>query len=91
MNGYESNKYKKVRKTFLDPDYRKDPKTDFYCVRCQKDIKPGMRFKMVYKLKNEPLIIHPEDAKLCNGIDIEWVQIGLDCAKKVGLEFTQDP
>lgn len=31
-------------KYFIDPDYRRSPKTSKYCVNCQRDIKDNGRF-----------------------------------------------
>lgn len=78
------------RKTYLDPDYRKDPKTDLFCCRCQKDIKTKTH-RVVHLIEGGMWILHPEDEHLYesdNG-DCGWFPIGNDCAKQVGLEFTK--
>ena len=74
-----------MRLAQLDPDYRKDPTSDFYCCRCQKSLN-GKKHRWVY-LQDGFNIIHPDDVQ---GLDnsIEPEPIGINCAKQVGLEFS---
>lgn len=79
------------RTTFLDFDARPKPKTDLYCIRCQKDIKPGAQHRMVRLVDGGYMVLHPEDdAKFpASGDDYGLHRIGTDCAKKLGLEWTR--
>ena len=81
----------------LDPDYRRDPKTNDYCGRCQRDLKPGQARRWIAYELDTHRVIHPEDFGAATAdimsrrTCLEPVvidQIGSDCALKVGLEFT---
>lgn len=84
----------------LDPDYRKVPKTDVWCHRCQKDMKPNQpRRWIAYEIDTFD-VIHPEDfqaAKLditerraaYKGNPIIVGIVGNDCARKIGISFTK--
>ncbi|HDZ27032.1 MAG TPA: hypothetical protein ENH65_11050 [Candidatus Aminicenantes bacterium] len=72
-----------MRTTCIDPDFRRDPKSDFFCYRCQKSLN-GKKHRWIYVDPECNLTaIHPEDAE-----GIEPVPVGLDCAKRIGLEFS---
>lgn len=74
----------RARVVFLDFDARPSPKTSRYCTKCQKDIKPGSEARIV-RVHNWN-VIHPEEIQ--NGIGEDWL-VGLDCARKIGMEFTR--
>lgn len=76
-----------MRSVFLDYDARRTTKTKRYCVRCQRDLKPGQPARVVRVL--EAMVLHPEDA----GTSGEEYLIGMDCAKIIGMEFSrpEDP
>jgi hypothetical protein len=74
---------------FLDYDARRQPKTSFSCVKCQKDLKPGEKYRVVQMPHGEPFVVHPRDAHLVP--DGVWHFIGHDCAKRLGLEWTHPP
>lgn len=80
----------KPRTEFIDFDSRKNPKTSFSCIKCQKDLKPGQKFRRVQTPSGEPFAIHPEDSHLVTG-ETEWHFIGYNCAKKLGLKWTHPP
>lgn len=65
-----------ISKVELDPDFRKDPKTDRYCVRCQKDIKPGAVAIRVN--------VDWDTWQVWRDAAGEHM-MGIDCAKKIGL------
>lgn len=83
----------------LDPDYRRDPKTDVWCHRCQKDLKPSQPRRWVaYELDTFD-VIHPEDFDKAradiavrraayHGNPILIGPVGTDCARIIGREFT---
>lgn len=75
---------KQIRAVFLDFDARRDPKTKRYCAKCQKDIKPEQKGRIV-RVVNW-WVMHPEDMHNDVGEDC---LVGLDCAKKIGMEFTR--
>lgn len=85
-----------IRTRFIDFDSRRNPKTSFYCVCCQKDVKPGQRHRLVYVGEGMEAI-HPEDVAeyVANpdksSINIGPFPMGLTCSKKLGLEWTVHP
>lgn len=80
----------KPRTKFLDYDARREPKTDHYCVKCQRDIKPGSQFRMVHIVDGGGFVLHPEDesAYASDAGDMYFFPIGTDCARQLGLEWT---
>lgn len=78
------------RTQFLDYDARRRPRTNFSCVKCQKDLKPGQKYRRVQMVSGEPFVIHPEDTALVKN-ETEWHFIGHDCARRLGLEWTHPP
>lgn len=79
-----------ARTIFLDYDARPKPRTAHSCVKCQRDLKPGQKFRRVQMPSGEPFVIHPEDQALVTGETV-WFLIGHDCAKRLGLEWTHPP
>lgn len=75
------------RTRFIDYDARPRPKTNHFCVACQRDFKKGQAHRRVLCVSGEPFAIHPEDTHLVTG-ETEWHEIGMDCARKLGLEWT---
>jgi len=78
------------RTKYIDPDYRRDPKTDHFCCRCQKDIKPGSPFRMVHCVDGGMSALHPDDEAnyVTDAGDMGCFPIGMDCARKIGLEWS---
>lgn len=74
-----------ARFRFLDPDFRREPKTDFFCCRCQKDL-PRTHDLFVYLEHDYAHILHPDDAPSYQHAGKH--PIGPECAKKVGAEWT---
>lgn len=87
------------RTKMMDPDYRREPKTNCFCEVCQKDIKAtSPKLWIAYELDKLPLIIHPEDLdEAAKDIrtrrttpmtrELQYGRIGTECAKKVGKEW----
>lgn len=73
-----------------DPDYRRDPKTPHFCHRCQKDLKPGQPTRWVHVIAGGVRYLHPEDeaAYVDDGGNMNFFPVGLDCAKRIGLEWS---
>jgi len=80
-----------ARYQFVDYDARRDPKTDRWCCKCQKDLMPGQPHRHVY-LAAEMCAVHPEDIaeRGPQPDDYGWHLLGMDCAKKLGLEWSTD-
>lgn len=78
------------RKKYLDADYRKDPKTDLFCCKCQRDIRNKSNYRMVHIVDGGHMVLHPEDEALyvSDGGDMYFFPIGPDCARQIGLEWT---
>ena len=80
------------RTTELDYDARRQPKTDRSCVRCQRDIKPGSPTRMVHVVDGGNWILHPNDEGIyvSNAGDLGMFEVGMDCARIIGLEWTHE-
>lgn len=76
------------RTQFIDFDSRPRPKTNHFCIMCQRDFKQGQAHRRVLCVSGEPFAIHPEDTHLAADKETEWFEIGMDCARKLGLEWT---
>lgn len=78
------------RTKFLDYDARRTPHTDHFCIKCQKDIKPGQPVRMVHLINGGIDILHPDDeAKyMPDAGEMGLHAVGSDCAQKIGLEWT---
>lgn len=88
-----------MRTKFLDYNARHDPKTDHFCIRCQKDLyvgkrgaaKPSSQFRVVelVNVNDAPHIVHPEDetevVKDRNYLGI--YPVGMECVKIIGEEW----
>ena len=84
------------RTAFIDPDFSRKPRpnlTGIMCYRCGKPIKEGSKYRVVHVDANDYLgmvAVHPEDEHLAPQSD-DWMPVGMDCAKKIGMEFTHAP
>ena len=78
-----------LRTKFIDFDARHDPKTDFFCCACQKDMDPSKPCFAVHMVDGGYYALHPADeAKYTSdGGEMGCWPIGNDCAKKLGLEW----
>ena len=76
------------RERFIDFDSRRAPKTKVFCVACQKDLLPGAKRRWVW-LTDHMHAVHSEDVKEHKKpSDYGWEPIGLDCANKLGTDYT---
>ena len=88
------------RTKWMSPDFRRDPRTNRYCVVCQRDLKEGQPHRIVMFELDTYDAVHSEDWEaaqqdilgrrtandpVCIGL------VGMDCAKRIGLEFTKHP
>lgn len=81
------------RTVFLDPDFRRNPKSKVFCCVCQKDIKGKPKYfaRVVF---GGACAVHPEDEHLIpSGFDEDYgrLSVGSDCAKRIGLEWFVKP
>jgi hypothetical protein len=78
---------RRARTMFLDPDFRREPKTERYCCRCQKDL--GAAAVRVYLRGDGATVVHPSDVEdYREAGDIGWWWIGLDCARALPRGWT---
>jgi hypothetical protein len=78
------------RTIFIDPDYRRSPKTSVFCCVCQKDIKGAPKFYA--RVVDGCNFVHPEDEALVPAgyaEDYGTLPVGSDCAKRIGLEWVK--
>lgn len=76
----------------IDPDYRRDPKTKRFCIRCQRDIYDGAKYMLVYIRASGHEAVHPRFAKLlADSKELGWQPIGMDCARIIGLDWCKEP
>jgi hypothetical protein len=92
-----------IRTKWLDPDFRRTPKTDRCCIMCGRDLKPGQPHRIVRYELDRYEAIHPDDwDKAAEIIPPTWApsqqdncivddRLGMDCARKLGLEWSRDP
>lgn len=74
----------------IDYDARREPKTNRFCVRCQKDIKPTSPARTVHLVDGGVFALHPDDESKYisdNGDQGAWL-VGMDCARIIGMEWT---
>lgn len=77
----------------LDPDNRPNPRTDLYCVRCNRDLKPTAKRFCVHVVAGGAQVLHPEDEEAWlqagpHDDDLGVLHIGRCCAKTLGMEWT---
>jgi hypothetical protein len=74
----------------IDNDCRREPKTNRFCIRCQRDLPAGAQERMIH-LVESCMAVHPEDEGMLATFaheDHGWWLVGVDCAKIIGLEYT---
>jgi hypothetical protein len=89
------------RSKWMDPDFRRDPKTNRYCIMCSRDLKPGQPHRMVMYELDRYEAIHSEDWEIAQS-EIPPTRapnlkdrcvlvhsVGMDCARKLGLEWSR--
>lgn len=75
----------------LDPDFRKEPKTEHYCALCQRDIKTSEKVnqvRLVFDEANSLCVAANDDATTYEG-DIGLKPVGSECTKKVPTDYLQ--
>ena len=85
------------RTKFIDPDNRPEPKTDRFCGRCHRDLKPGQPYRVIHLVDGGPYALHPGDEASYQAVtgtlgqhpgELGCFPVGMDCARKIGLEWT---
>jgi hypothetical protein len=67
----------------FDPDFRRAPKTNDFCFRCQKDLKPGQARRWLTFVTNME-VAHPADLHLVDENSPAYCgmyPVGADCAR----------
>jgi len=64
----------------FDGDYRKTPKTKFFCAMCQKDLKPSAT-NVEYVFLGDPAE-YVTDPQRLDGLEMK-VPLGPECSKKI--------
>lgn len=83
--------YRKIHRMQADPDYRRQPKTSYFCINCQKDIDETKPHRFVHVIEGGDYFLHPEDESLYQfgcASDCGCHPIGNDCAKRLGLQWS---
>lgn len=80
------------RSKFVDPDFRRQPKTGLFCFVCQKDIAPESLRYMGHAAFGCVEVVHPEDGaiadrELAADDNMGLLPAGRDCARRIGLEW----
>jgi hypothetical protein len=76
-----------------DPDFRREPITDYSCVNCHRAIsKKKGNYRLVHVVSGGVMYLHPEDEALYTPDtgDCGLFPVGMDCAKKIGIEWTHE-
>lgn len=75
-----------------DPDFRREPKTQVFCWRCQKDLKPNQSRRWIHLVDGGMKILHPdsESEYVSDSGEMGYFPVGVDCAKIIGLEWTTE-
>ena len=67
-----------MKRTFeFDGDFRRNPKTNLFCVVCQKDLKPGSKYSYFY-WSDCCTAVHPD---AIDGTEL-LSPVGPECAKQ---------
>lgn len=71
----------------------KRPSTDRWCIRCNKALKPGQKFRYAHVINGGGTILHPDDEHLytSDAGDCGLHTLGISCAKALGIEWTSKP
>lgn len=81
------------RTKWIDPDFRRDAKTMHYCGVCQRDLKLGQPHRRILFDPTKYEAVHGEDWDIALSPDNGacWIiePIGMDCAKRLGLEWSK--
>lgn len=91
------------RSKWMDPDFRRDPKTACFCHVCQRDLKAGQAHRRILYELDRFEAVHADDWDAAR-VDIEARRpsppaplsrvveglVGMECAKRLGLEWSRE-
>lgn len=77
------------RTLFIDPDFRPTPKTKHFCCVCQRDIKSDAAHRIVFLRPDEGFT--QIDRPAAPSEKAVRHPVGMNCAKKIGLEWSIAP
>lgn len=88
------------RSQWMDPDFRRDPKTRRFCGLCQRDLAPAQPHRFVLYELDRYEAVHRDDWEAARDqitasrtahhpVIVE--PIGMDCARRLGLEWSRAP
>lgn len=92
-----------IRRKWMNPDFRRDAKTMRYCEMCQRDLKEGQPHRIIRYELDRYEAIHPDDweraaveipptrAEHLHDHVLITGRIGMDCARRLGLEWSREP
>lgn len=75
---------------YLDQNNRREPRSNFFCVACNKDLRANQPYRRVHLVNGGPFVLHPdcEPSYVADAGDLGSFPIGGDCARKLGLDWT---
>lgn len=89
------------RTKYLDPDFRRNPKTNRYCIICQRDLKEGQPHRRICYELDVYEAVHADDWEIAAAdistrraphLDaVQYELIGMDCAKRLGFDYSKPP
>ena len=79
----------------LDPDFRRDPRTEVFCALCQKDIAGEPKF-FAHFISGVAAAVHPEDREIADRVlgeddNLGLLAVGPECARIIGRDFVYTP
>jgi hypothetical protein len=80
-----------IRSKWMDPDFRREPKTSHFCAVCQRDLKPEQPHRRVLFTLADYAAVHVDDWLRAQGETGEGYvieAIGMDCARRLGPEWS---
>lgn len=86
MTSQRKMEAQEYRSSFIDADFRPKNRPGVQCYRCGRVIKENSSFRVVHVVESQ-LAVHPEDEHLAPDND-DWLPLGMDCARRIGFEFT---
>lgn len=80
------------REAIFDYDARRRPRTKRCCTKCQRDILEGSPVRWIHIVSGGATVLHPEDEQRyqSDGGDMGFFEVGMECARIIGLEWTHD-
>lgn len=66
------------------------PKTGHFCIACHRDLKPLQPARLIHCVHGGFTVLHPADEGLYteDAGEMGFHPLGIDCAKRLGLEWS---